>query len=130
MKPFELATERTQGENYATAGCVDLFVDEIYFSLDHFYDDNPNIDASSPHDLNLMPFVDELLRSLRSRFCGLLHLMGYDVTYDKNSHTSFGNQVYLAAALLDPMFRDLWVDRFIPVDQRIALKKKVNPAKK
>ena len=123
---FELATDKVQGEKYATIGCVAPLVAGIHSTLCHFSDTFNNGDDDNQIPECLRPLVTTLLTSMRSRFAGLLKLMNTEYDESSASEVTFGNEVYLTASLLDPGYRDMWCEKFFPLEKGIELKKKVS----
>ena len=79
-------------------------------------------------DRVLEPFVDELKSSLEKRFAGLLRQLEFDViepSTGREKEPAFSSECYLVAAFLDPEFRDLWVDKFIPANKQAIVKARV-----
>ena len=93
--------------------------------MDSFFDDHYFVDCRE-RDRVLEPFVLELTASLKKRFAGLLNLLEFDVTLPRTGQeVTFSNEAYLVAAFLDPEFRDLWVQKFIPFNKQGIVKAKV-----
>ena len=68
----------------------------------------------------------EMLSSMEKRFAGLLAMLGLRTDDVVNPDQTFGSEQYLAAALLDPAYRDLWVDAFVPIEKRMTVKRRVS----
>jgi len=102
LEPFAEATELTQGEKYATIGCVTPCVVGLYNCLCHFQQ------SAKYHG----SVVRTLMDSLQTRFGGLLTNVGI---LDDPSNQGFADMIYPMASLLDPNYGFVWLEDDLPV---------------
>jgi hypothetical protein len=102
LQPFAEATERTQGENYATVGCVVPTVIGLYKYLSSIQQ------TAKYHGIT----VRALLDSLSLRFGGLLTKVSI---LDEPANTGFNSLIYPMASLLDPTYGFIWLEDELPV---------------
>jgi len=102
LEPFAEATEVTQGDKYATIGCVTPCVIGLHNCLSRLQQSTRYHGA----------VVRELTESLHTRFGGLLTNVGI---LDEPSNSGFVNLIYPMASLLDPNYGFVWLEDDLPV---------------
>lgn len=114
LEPFAEATDLTQGEKYATIGCVTPCIIGLYNCL-------VRLQQSCKYHGAL---VRQLMDSLQSRFGGLLTNVGI---LDEPNNEGFVNVLYLMASLLDPNYGFVWLENDLQVSVAVkdALQHKI-----
>jgi len=102
LEPFAEATDLTQGEKYATIGCVTPCIVGLHNCLTRLQQ------SCKYHGA----VVRELMDSLQSRFGGLLTNIGI---LDEPHNEGFVNLLYPMASLLDPNYGFVWLEDDLPV---------------
>lgn len=123
LQPFSEATDIVQGSNSVTVSHVVPVVMSLTQKLTQF------LSTMQFH----LPLVKELLRSLYERFRGIFELLGLPLpptvvltAQSAARNLQFTSDVYVCAAVLDPMHGFRWLDYCsISVDAKEALKHKI-----
>ena len=102
LEPFAEATDLTQGQKYATIGCVTPCIISLYNCLSRLQQ------STKYHG----PVVRELMESLQTRFGGLLTNVG---VLDEPSNDGYADFIYPVASLLDPNYGFVWLEDDLPV---------------